>query len=259
MILSCCIWALSGPEQDTLAHLAAAGFTRIDVRPFSLTSAAAQAGARALDLHVSCVAASHQMPDEAALGSTDADSASRALEHIEEALAHSAAIGATTAYVVPEKDGSQEALCRWARALTRAAERAAALGLKLCVEHFPGGALPTVAATLDFLRDIDHPALYLLFDIGHAQMSGEDPAAAISQAGPRLGYVHLDDNDGCNDQHLALLDGVMTEESLQRTFAALEDIDYGGAVSLELSPELPDPLAALKESREIVRTVVGIA
>ena len=47
-------------------------------------------------------------------------------------------------------------------------------------------------------------------------------AAAIAAAGAQLGYVHLDDNDGRNDSHLALLDGVMSAETLCRTFAALQ-------------------------------------
>ena len=34
-----------------------------------------------------------------------------------------------------------------------------------------------------------------------------------------LGYVHLDDNDGINDLHWSLLEGVMTDESLRRDFA----------------------------------------
>ena len=43
-------------------------------------------------------------------------------------------------------------------------------------------------------------------------MSGEDPEAVIANAGDRLGYVHLDDNDGLSDLHWSLLEGVMTEE-----------------------------------------------
>ena len=132
------------------------------------------------------------------------------------------------------------------------AARAQVLGLKFCVEHFPGLALPTVAATLEFLRQVDHPNLYLLFDLGHAQISGEDPVAAIESAGSRLGYVHLDDNDGRGDHHLSLLDGVLTQTSLRQTFKALGDVGYGGAVSLELNAELPDPLGALRRSRECV-------
>ena len=153
------------------------------------------------------------------------------------------------------RTGAGRRLGRYSWSLALAADRASAMGLKLCIEHFPGRALPTVAATLDFLKGIGHPNLYLLFDIGHAQMSGEDAGEAIRSAGPRLGYVHLDDNDGVGDLHLSLTDGVLTEAGLQTAFEALGEAGYDRSVSLELSPKLPDPMEALKRSREIVRKV----
>lgn len=259
MILSCCTWALSGSDDDVVARLADAGFRWIDVRPYGFTTEAVCARVRALGLRVSCVAASFGLPDGAALDSPEADAIAQALTHTGQVLTYGAGLGATAAYLVPGKDGSQEALDRYARSLIAVADRASALGITLCVEHFPGSALPTAAATLDFLRTIGHPGLSLLLDIGHAQMSGEDPAAIITDAGPRLGYVHLDDNDGRNDLHVALTDGVLTVETLRRTFAALDGIGYAGAVSLELSPALPDPLDALKRSRDILRTLASLA
>jgi hydroxypyruvate isomerase len=252
MNLSCCIWALSGPEDKMLASLAGLGFRWIDIRSQDLAGQPIQAKARALELTVSCIGASFGLPEGATLDSADPDSAARALAHVRQALAYGAALGATTAYVVPDMDGSPEALARYAHSVTRAAIEAEALGLKLCIEHFPGRSLPTAAATLDFIEAISHPNLYLLFDIGHIQMSGEAPAAVIERAGLNLGYVHLDDNDGQNDLHLSLLDGVLTEAALRQTFAALADIGYPGAISLELNPNLPNPLQALKQSREVV-------
>ncbi len=246
MNLACCIWALSDSEDVVLTNIAEAGFKWIDIQPNTLT------GPPDLDLQVSCVGASFGLPAEATLDSADAAVAAQVLAHLEQALTYGAKLGATTAYVIPGLDASQAALDRYARVVTTAADRAAALGMKLGIEHFPGRALPTVSATLDFIRALDHPNLYLLFDIGHVQLSGEDPAEAITNAGPRLGYVHLDDNDGQGDLHWSLLDGLLTKATLRRTFAALTDIGYTGAISLELNPALPDPLAALKQSREIV-------
>ena len=48
--------------------------------------------------------------------------------------------------------------------------------------------------------------------------------------------MHLDDNDGVGDLHLALHDGVLTKESLRATFDALKQHGYSGRVSLELHP-----------------------
>ena len=93
-------------------------------------------------------------------------------------------------------------------------------------------------------------------DTGHLQISGEDPIETIKSAGEMLGYVHLDDNDGVGDLHLALLDGVLKREVLSDTLAVLGDVGYTGTVSLELNPGLPDPIDALRRSREIVLNAV---
>jgi sugar phosphate isomerase/epimerase len=252
MHFSCCIWALTGPEEENLQKMSELGFSWIDIQPSMLVTAASQAQARALGLAVSCVGVSFGLPDGATLDSPDAAQRDAALAHMERSLAHAASLGAKSAYVIPGMNGSKEALRRYGDSVAATAEMAQKHGLTLGIEHFPGKALDTAAATLELVRAVAHPNLYLLFDSGHIQMRGEDPAAIIRQAGERLSYVHLDDNDGVGDLHWSLLDGVMTESSLRDIFAALDDIGYDGGVSLELSLRLPDPYAALKASREIV-------
>jgi sugar phosphate isomerase/epimerase len=252
MHLSCCVWALTAPEEDVLSAMQSLGFRWIDIRPQMQTTPAARASALARGLKVSSVAASWGMPENAALDSADSDARSLALAHVDQVAIHCAALGGRAVYLVPGADDSQAALSRFADSLATAAEHGAARGVRLSVEHFPGTALPTAAGTLDFIRAIGHPNLGLLFDIGHAQISGEDPAEVIRQAGEHLAYVHLDDNDGEGDLHWALLDGVLAEETLRQTFRALADIGYAGPVSLELSPQLGDPRGALQRSREIV-------
>ena len=252
MHFSCCIWALTGPEDENLQKMSELGFAWIDIQPSMLATVQSQDLAQKLGLSVSCVGASFGLPEGAALDSPNADERAAALAHMERSLAHAASLGATAAYVIPGLDGSKNALQRYGDSVAAAAEMAQKHGLTLGIEHFPGRALDTAAATLDFVRAVGHPNLYLLFDSGHIQMRGEDPAAIIRQAGERLSYVHLDDNDGVGDLHWALLDGVMTEASLAGIFASLDEIGYSGGVSLELSAKLPDPFAALKSSQEVV-------
>ncbi len=252
MYLSCCVWALTAPEENVMSDMQSLGFQWIDIRPQMLATPAAQARARAHALKVSSVSASWGMPENTALDSLETAARNTALAYVDQAAAHCAALGGTAIYVVPGVDDSEAALACFADSLATAAQKAATNGIKLCVEHFPGTALPSAAATLDFIRAIGHPNLGLLFDIGHAQISGEDPVSVIRQAGQRLAYVHLDDNDRQGDQHWALLDGVLTAETLQDTFRALADIGYSGPISIELSPQLNDPFHALQRSRQIV-------
>ncbi|MDE0079239.1 MAG: sugar phosphate isomerase/epimerase [Caldilineaceae bacterium] len=251
MYLSCCVWALTAHPSEVLSDMRSLGFHRIDIRPDFLIEGDARTLRETYSLGVSSVAASFGVPDDAALESADADARRRGVAHIGSVVNQCAALGAKVVYLVPGKDDSPATLSRYAESLEQAAENAAAHGVRLCIEHFPGTALPTASATLDFINAIDHPNLGLLFDIGHVQMSGEDPAEVIKAAGSRLYYVHLDDNDGHGDLHWALLDGVLTTESLRDTFRALQDIGYVGAVSLELSPVLDDPYNALERSRQI--------
>ncbi len=252
MYLSCCVWALSAPEKDVYSDVNALGFRWIDIRPEFLKSSAAQAVARSHSLQVSSVAASYGLPEGASLDSPDDQSRAETLSRLHRVALQCKELGGSAIYLVPGPDGSKEALARYADSLATAAAKAAALGITIGVEHFPGTALPSAAETLAFIEAIDHPNLGLLFDIGHVQISDEDPAGVIRRAGKRLAYVHLDDNDGKGDLHWALLDGILTVETLREMFLALKDIDYTGAVSLELSPQLEDPFQALQRSRQIV-------
>lgn len=257
MKLSSCIWALTGPEHENLVAMADLGYRWIDIQPHMLASDEMKSLAEKRRLSVSSVAASFGLVDGEAFDSADTSERRAALARMETILAHGAALGASVAYVIPGKDDSREALAHYAASMALAAESAAKQGQTLCIEHFPGTALPSAAATLQFIQEIGHPNLYLLLDSGHLQMSNEDPAEIIAAAGSRLGYVHLDDNDGVGDLHWSLLDGVLTEESLARLFNALVAIGYDGAVSLELHPELPKPLDAQRRSRAIVLDVAG--
>ena len=251
MYLSCCVWALTAHPAEVLSDMRSLGFRRIDIRPGFTVEGDARTLQETYALSVSSVAASYGLPEDAALEASDADARRKGVAHIESVVKQCAALGGKVVYLVPGKDDNPATLSRYARSLEQAAEEAAAHGVRLCIEHFPGTALPTASATLEFINAIDHPNLGLLFDIGHVQLTREDPAEVIRAAGSRLHYVHLDDNDGHGDLHWALLDGVLTTETLRDTFSALQEIGYTGAVSLELNPSLDDPYDALERSRQI--------
>lgn len=250
MKIACCIWALGGAETEVLRQVQDLGFDRIDIHPSHLQTLESQLLAQELGLQVSCVGASFDMPSDAALDGLDSAARRAAVGHASKAIEQAARIGADTVYVVPGKNSGDDALERYAESLLSLADAAERRAVRLAVEHFPGMALPTAGETLEFIRQADHDNIYLLYDSGHIQMSGEDPATVITNAGDRLGYVHLDDNDGVSDLHWALHDGVMTIETLIATLRALDSVDYDGLLSLELSATLANPAKALSESRD---------
>lgn len=255
MKFACCTWALAGADVTILDRLAQLGFAWIDVRAIDFTADTSRDLIAAHGLQLSCVGLSFALPPGVTLDSADRAVRTQAMAAASIGLRHAAHLGADTTYIIPGLDASAPAIARYADAITTLADEAATLGIKLCIEHFPGRALPTIAGTLAYLREINHPNLYLLFDIGHAQMSKEEPVAALHAAGDRLGYVHLDDNDGQGDLHWALLDGVLTRTVLRDTLTTLDELQYTGGVSLELSPQLPDPYAAIQRSWQILREI----
>ena len=247
MHLSCCIWAMEGHSENPVAALIEAGYRYMDIRATDFRDIDARPA-----LSVSSVGLSFGIPDGHSLDDSDMERSIETGRHVRNALEHAVWCQVTSAYVVPGFDTSSNAVARFAGQLVHLAEQASEHDIKICVEHFPGRGLPTVAATLSLLRDIGHPNLYLLLDTGHTQISGEDPAQAVNDAGDRLGYVHFDDNDGKEDLHLGLCDGILTEDTIKRTIDALILNNYTGAVSVELSNKLANPLQDLRQSREIL-------
>ncbi len=253
MTISCCTWALGGTEADVLTAIAGAGLRHIDHRPFDFRSAESRRLISDLELTPACMATGFGMPEGAALDAADTGARDAAIEHTRRALEYAHETGIRRAYLLPGEVGDAESLRRYGASVAGLASVAAGYGIKLCIEHFPGKALPTVQVTLDYIAKQGHDNLYLLFDIGHAQISKEDPAEAVVKAVDRLGYFHLDDNDGVSDLHWALCDGVLTRDMLKTTLATLDHLGYDGPVSLEMNPGLSDPLAAIEAGFRLVR------
>src|SRR5262249_13102998 len=115
----------------------------------------------------------------------------------------------------------------------------------------------TVAATLAWLEQVAHENLALLLDVGHCLITEEEPAQAITQTGARLGYVHLDDNDGVGDLHWPLLTGRLTRGQLEAALRALRAAGYSGTLSLELNPQKPDPEQALRDGKTLIESMLA--
>jgi sugar phosphate isomerase/epimerase len=249
--------SLPGDFAAVLAEVAALSFTHVDLvseveRPAGHREALADSG-----LLVSCMALGRNLPAGHTLDAADVGVRRATLGLLRRQLADAARLGAMTAYVVPGFDLSETALTCFAEGCAMLADHAAAYQIRLCVEHFPGRALPTAARTLDWLEQVGHARLGLLLDIGHCLISNEDAAAVARRASGRLGYVHLDDNDGAGDLHWPLLTGRLTRQQIEDMMAALRAIHYRGALALELNPANPEPSDALREGKALVDHLIG--
>ena len=254
MQIGACLWSLPEDPDDAAVWAEQQGFDYIDVDP-----GFASRGESTEGLPVASVAIAHLMPDGAALESGDHHSHTRALEHLRAGIAEAAGLGADFVYVPPATADDQASHHRWKNAIVLLADEANALDLTFGIEHFPGYALPSVSMTCDFVNEIAHPNVYVLLDIGHAQISGESIPGVLGRLGNRMAFVHFDDNLGEKDDHVALLEGLQTEEQLVETVRALKKHGYDGRISIEMSPKLPDPRGATIRSLEILRRVLDLA
>jgi sugar phosphate isomerase/epimerase len=252
MYLSTLLSSLPLEFSAALRQAGELGFSHVDVvavadRPVADFDALAESG-----LLVACAALGRNLPEGLSLEAPAVNRRRDALEMMKLHVTDAARLGATHGYLIPGHDAGEEGLARFTDACTLLADFAAERKVRLYVEHIPGRALPTVASVLRWLEKVEHHNLGLLLDVGHCAISSEDAVQAIRLAGERLGYVHLDDNDGVNDLHWPLLQGKLTRAKLEAVIGALRDISYQGALSLELSAANPDPVGGLREGKSLL-------
>jgi sugar phosphate isomerase/epimerase len=98
-------------------------------------------------------------------------------------------------YELESRDASVEE--RFLEAHREAADRAAGLGLALCIENIE---VERVDPVVRFVCQVDRPNFRMNFDTGHAFLAARyfhfDFLEALRMALPQLGHVHLNDNTG---------------------------------------------------------------
>lgn len=105
-------------------------------------------------------------------------------------------------------------------------------GVTLALENMPGrgvpcGAAETLAEYIDMMGD---SAFCACMDTGHAHMTGIRCADMAETLGTRLRVLHIHDNSGMHDQHLAPYLGTVDWDAFLK---ALRGIGYAGALSFE--------------------------
>lgn len=140
----------------------------------------------------------------------------------------------------PTRAGRANAVAALKEVTRHAAERDIDLGLEI-VNRYESNLLNTIAAGRSFLSDVGADRLWIHLDTYHALIEEESMTAAVRQAGDRLGYVHIGQNDrGRLDTGTVDLDELLS---------ALAEADYRGPITFEgfsratADPELANTLA----------------
>ncbi len=105
---------------------------------------------------------------------------------------------------------------------------AESLGIRLMIENVEGSTAESLAPVMDAL-----PGVGLHLDIGHANIGTgrrSHTAGLLSRYGDRLCHVHVSDNKGKSDDHLAIGAGTI---DWKREFKTLKASGYDGTITLE--------------------------
>jgi D-psicose/D-tagatose/L-ribulose 3-epimerase len=126
----------------------------------------------------------------------------------------------------------------WAVEFAReAGEYAAGLGLEIAVELEPFhlSIVNSLEKMVEFLKDVNHPAVCANLDISHLTLS-HSPAKDIAKLKGRIAHVHFSDCDGKKHGDLPPGRGVV---NFPPYLEELKKTGYSGTVSIELeySPE----------------------
>ena len=134
-------------------------------------------------------------------------------------------------------------------------DAAGRLGLTICLENmFPRNRLGVTPEDFEEIFD-RFPDLKLTLDTGHANIGGARSRrllALVDRFGPRIGHIHVSDNHGRLDDHLAVGLGTVRFDALMQRLA---DVGYDDTVTLEVFDE---NRAMLVKSRERIRAMAGL-
>lgn len=110
-------------------------------------------------------------------------------------------------------------LSRAGKYLIKLCDHAASLGIKIAFENIYDAAPDDLAGLLAL---VDHDNAGICLDIGHFNVFSKKPLEEWLQVlGERILELHLHDNDGSADQHLALGDGKIVYDGLMQWFNGL--------------------------------------
>ena len=133
-------------------------------------------------------------------GWTDPDPHYRAIrrEHTKRALKLAAEIGAAQISTEPGGElavgqSRKNATDIFYDEILPCLDVAAKCGVTLMIEPEPGLLIEKFAQYLEFAERVNHPALGLNFDIGHAFCVGEDPAEWVARMQPHTRHYHFED------------------------------------------------------------------
>ncbi len=169
-----------------------------------------------------------------------------AVNYLVQCLRFAADVGVPIVQMLPSGEtrlspiATREQEWRWSvEGMQEAAQEAARLGVRIAIEplnRYEAYLVTTLEEAAAYLDDVASPWVGMTLDVFHAHLEERDVGEAIRAAGPRLWHVHVADS---NRRGLGL--GHLDVGAL---LAALREVDYSGALVLEVVPTGADATAS---------------
>lgn len=133
-------------------------------------------------------------------------------------------------------------------ALREVARRTAHINIYICLENLCGGAPTSIERILEIIRLVGSPKFAICLDTGHLNYTKANAQKEfILKAGKYLKALHIADNDGTDDQHIAPLGRGNINWS--EVIEGLREIDYDGLFNYEIGGEVRSCPPELKHEK----------
>jgi sugar phosphate isomerase/epimerase len=147
--------------------------------------------------------------------------------------------------IIPEDFVWQEQWDALVDGISRCNALAKSAGLPLCLEPRVGEIITNTDAMLRLMDAVNDDNFGAVFDTGHQHAQKEILPLSVEKLGNRIFYLHLSDNNGLTNEHLALGKGTIDWEGL---FTALKKQRFNGYVAIDVG-NVPEIETAYVESR----------
>jgi len=108
-------------------------------------------------------------------------------------------------------------------------------GLKFCLEPRVGELISNTDAALRLIDAIGDNGFGVVFDTAHQHAQKELLPLSVEKLGKKIFYLHVADNDGRDNEHLALGKGIIDWEEL---FFALKKHHFNGYVAIDVGGKI---------------------
>lgn len=263
--------------EDTIAKIASLGYTGIEILadvphawPAGLLPERKESIRRSLEKHKLTISNMNAFMMNAVAdprqpywypGWTDTDPHYRAIrrEHTMRALHLARELGAP--HITTEPGGHlsanqnrNDASATFYDELMPCVEIAEKLGVGLLIEPEPELLIERFGEYLEFVSQIDSPAVGLNFDVGHAYCVSEDPQDWVARMSPHTRHYHFEDIAATRvHKHLIPGHGAIDFESTLKAIAAT---GYNGWLTVELYPYIDNPDDAAREAHSFLTQAI---